>query len=259
MLVTAAPAQAEGLSYNVFSGGIHAVNATLNIQEDDDKGRYKMVFTAATQGFLGKLAPWTGSFLSSGWVLKDGEFAPETHRSTAIWRGEEEVKTYSYGKDGGFKNLKVIEQGKDRTPKDLDLNIAKDTTDLLSAAMTMLASVENGEKCDHTDVVFDGERSFTITFRDVGTETLVANKYNTYSGPATMCEVEVTPKDGKWHKKPRGWLSIQEQGRKKGTLPVVWVAKLKGQPVAVPVKLRVASDYGTLFMHLTSKAVAAKQ
>jgi hypothetical protein len=70
------------------------------------------------------------------------------------------------------------------------------------------------------------------------------------------------PDGGKWYQKPRGWLSIQEQGRQKGSLPTVWMAKVNKTGPALPVKIRVVTDYGTLFMHLTKiegpQAMAAK-
>ena len=71
-------------------------------------------------------------------------------------------------------------------------------------------------------------------------------------GPAVACTVEVKPIAGKWHEKPRGWMSIQEQGREKGTMPTVWFAQMAAGEPAVPVKIRVKTEYGALFMHLTS-------
>lgn len=60
------------------------------------------------------------------------------------------------------------------------------------------------------------------------------------------------PDQGKWRKKPRGWLSIQEQGRQKGALPTIWLGQMGADKTYIPVKIRVKTDYGTLFMHLTS-------
>ena len=64
--------------------------------------------------------------------------------------------------------------------------------------------------------------------------------------------VEVKPIAGRWYEKPRGWLSIQEQGRKLGTMPTVWFAQLKETATVVPVRVRVKTEYGTLFMHMTN-------
>ncbi len=68
-----------------------------------------------------------------------------------------------------------------------------------------------------------------MTFVAQGTEDLKATKYNVYEGPAEKCTVEVAPAGGKWHEKPRGWLSIQEQGRQHGQLPTVWFARMEGK------------------------------
>lgn len=245
-------------NYAVYSSGFHVVNARLNITEG--KADYAATLSAGTQGFLRKLAPWDGIFRTKGWIIK-GALQPETHETVTTWRGEAETKTATYQKDGTFAGLKVIEQGRDRTPKDFDPAIAADTTDLLSVTLAMMRQAGAGQGCNYKATVFDGKRSFDMAFRQTGTEKLAATKYNSYTGDTLKCEVEITPKKGKWHEKPRGWLSIQEQGRKKGSLPVVWLGKVEGQTSLMPVKLKVTSDYGTLFMHMitpTSASTSAK-
>ena len=93
-------------------------------------------------------------------------------------------------------------------------------------------------------------------FKEKGTVELKASRWNVYEGSAIECTAEVQPIAGKWHEKPRGWMSIQEQGRERGTIPTVWFAKItEGQP-AVPVKVRVKTSYGTLFMHMTKYETA---
>jgi hypothetical protein len=61
--------------------------------------------------------------------------------------------------------------------------------------------------------------------------------------------VEIEPISGEWAKKPRGWLSIQEQGRERGTMPTVWLGKFDEDGPAVPVKILVKTAYGALVMH----------
>jgi hypothetical protein len=239
------------LTYDVYAGGIHALDAHLVIGQS--AGKYEVELTSETHGFLGTLAPWSGTFSSKGWAVKDAKFQPGTYISESVWRGEAERKTYAYDKSGKFISYKVSEDGKDKTPKDLDKTLAKDTTDLLAATMNVMANLAQGEKCEGKSRIFDGDRNFDLVFHPDGEENLKKSRYNIYEGPTRICTVEVKPKDGKWRKKPRGWLSIQEQGRKKGGLPTVWMAPLvKGSSLYVPVKIRVKTDYGTLFMHLTS-------
>ena len=99
--------------------------------------------------------------------------------------------------------------------------------------------------------IFDGKRRFKLTFAHQGTVQLAKSKYNLYNGPAVECSVEVEPIAGKWYDKPRGWISIQEQGRERGKIPTVWFAQMDEGQTAVPVKVRVKTAYGTLFMHVT--------
>lgn len=239
--------------YEVYAGGIHAVQAKLDIRAGN--GRYDLVLDTATRGFLAVLAPWSGTFESHGWVMKDGSFRPELHKSAATWRGETETEEYRYSKEGGFLSYTVTKPGKMPEKKDIEAELTKGTTDAFSAGLDMLAGVRFGgdhpqKECAGAEEVFDGKRRFKQVFKNQGEENLNASKYNIYAGPALECTLEVVPVAGKWHEKPRGWMSIQEQGRERGSLPTVWVGQKEQDLLAVPVKIRVKTAYGTLFMHL---------
>lgn len=250
MSVTPANAARQSLVYEVYAGGIHAVQATLTI-ETGKKGRYDIVLDAKTRGFLGSVAPWEGTFESHGWMEKDGTLRPELHKSTANWRGEQEIKEYVYTRDGGFEGLYQSESNKVSLKKeDVAPELTKGTTDALSATLEVLIRVAEGKECAGTSEVFDGKRRFEQSFKHQGYAELEPTKYNIFKGQAAECTVEVSPVGGEWHDKPRGWMSIQEQGRERGTMPTVWAAQLEGGAPAVPVKIRVKTAYGTLFMHL---------
>ena len=241
------------LTYDVYAGGIHGMNAKLTLEED--ASRYSVQLETATIGFLKKLAPWAGTFATTGWVMPGTDRQPETHMSGATWKGETDRKEYSFAKNGDFLTYKATESGKDKTPAKLDPALTpKDISDVLSTTLEAMARLGAGETCAQTETIFDGDRNFQMIFVQGAAETLAKSDYNIYQGPAVACTIEVKPGKGKWHKKPRGWLSLQEQGRKAGTMPTIWFAKLsaaEGAPY-MPVKVRVKTDYGTLFMHLTS-------
>ncbi len=233
--------------YDVYASGFKAVTAKviMNTQKD----RYDVSLSAATQGVLGKMAPWQGSFETSGWILKD-RLQPETHISTAIWKGDEEIKEYSYTKSGAFQKLITRESGKKPVTDIPDKKLTDRTIDTLTATFDVFENVAAGKPCEGSADVFDGKRRFTQIFNPLPDETLKRSKYNIYEGKAARCTLEVIPGEGEWHERPRGWLSIQEQGRDRGTMPTVWAASLsKGEP-AMPVKIMVKTAYGTLFMHL---------
>ena len=245
----------QKIHYDVYAGGIHALQADLNINLTK-KSRYNIALSAKTYGLLGKLAPWHGTFETKGWAGKTNK--PELHQSTAMWRDELEVKKYSYKKDGSFGHYSIQDDENDGTQKKVDDELTQGTSDVLTATLNTMQTIAAGNECEGSTDVFDGERRYKMIFKQKRAVTLEASRWNVYAGRAVECSVEVQPVAGKWHKKPRGWMSIQEQGRKRGTMPTVWFAKMvEGKP-AIPVKVRVKTSYGTLFMHMTEYQGANK-
>lgn len=242
----------QTMDYDVYAGGFHVVSAQL-VVDTAKKTNYFIRLNANTHGMLARLAPWDGYFESKGWYdVKTGMPRPEVHKSSSVFRGESEVKEYKYKKDGSFVEYRLTDPEHDgKSPEVVDPALTQGTTDAFSAALSVMAKVARDGKCEGQDEVFDGKRRFTQIFAHQGTVDLKANEYNVYAGPAVECTIEVKQGAGQWHEKPRGWMSIQEQGRERGKIPTIWFANVaEGQP-AVPVKIRVKTEYGTLFMHLT--------
>lgn len=236
--------------YEVYAGGIHAVQATLDIQFAED-GDYEIILSAKTRGLLGKLAPWNGVFKTTGIRKNDGRFQPLMHSSIATWRDEEESKLYQYNVDGSFAGLTITEFEKEPRTETPDAGLTDQSVDILTSTLDMLVNIASGQSCAGRYEVFDGKRRFAKTFQpDEEEHFLNASKYNIYGGQAYECTVEVEPLAGAWHQKPRGWMSIQEQGREKGTMPTIWVGMPEAGALPVPVKILVKTNYGTLFMHL---------
>ena len=145
----------------------------------------------------------------------------------------------------------IKDDSNDGSPRDVDDELTQGTSDVLSATLHIMQSVAADGKCSGTSEVFDGKRRYKLVFNHKKEVQLEKSLWNLYEGPAIECTAEVQPVAGKWHKKPRGWLSIQEQGRERGTMPTVWLAQMDENQPAVPVKVRVKTAYGTLFMHMT--------
>lgn len=242
-------AKEQHVTYAVYAGGFHVVQASLDVTYPD-QDHYSLFLGAKTYGFLWTVAPWEGTFESRGWRLKgEPPLRPELHKSVATWRGEPDIKEYRYTKGGGFIDLHVTEDEKPPKKREIDDKLTQGTTDAFTAALIVMEAVAKGKKCEGTSEVFDGKRRFAQIFKDQGSDTLEASKYNIYDGAAQKCTVEIKPLAGDWGRKPRGWLSIQEQGREKGTLPTVWLGKFSGDGPALPVKILVKTAYGTLIMH----------
>ena len=252
-LFSVTPAQAQGgeqyMVYEVYAGGIHAVQATLDM-DFTAKDRYSLVMGAGTRGLLGALAPWQGTFESHGWIAGEGDYRPELHKSTTTWRDEVEVKEYKYTKDRRFNGLLITDHERPTYKKTVEDELTQGTTDAFTAAMEIMHAVAQGQDCQGSSEVFDGKRRFKQVFVHQGYQDLEPSRYNIFGGKAAECTVEVKPVAGKWHEKPRGWMSIQEQGRERGMMPTVWMAQMSENGPAIPVKVRVKTEYGTLFMHL---------
>lgn len=247
------------MHYDVYAGGFHVVLAELTV-DTAKKGRYELILESATRGFLDRIVRWKGIFSTQGWRDdKTGKAMPETHYSESWSREDYEKKTYRYGRDGSFKSYTVRDDKDDgKKPRPVEKELTHNTTDALTATLAVMQKVAAGGKCEGREEIFDGSRRYRLIFKDQGKANLKASRYNIFSGLATECTAEVEQIAGKWREKPRGWMSIQEQGRARGTMPTVWFAQMEeGQP-AVPVRIRVRTDYGTLFMHLTKYQAGAR-
>lgn len=238
------------MDYDVYAGGFHVVSSHLTIDMVQKNG-YMLRLAAYTHGMLAKLAPWKGVFQTEGWYDEKNKTAlPQKHFSNTTWRNESELTEFFYNKNRSFKGYRITDK-KGARNEEKDKGLTDGTTDVLTATLTVMNKVADGGKCEGRDEIFDGDRRYALIYHPAGTVELKQSKLNVYAGPATECTVEVKPIAGKWHSKPRGWLSIQEQGRAKGTMPTIWLAQLSEGAAAVPVRIRVKTDYGTLFMHLT--------
>lgn len=237
----------ETYLYSVYTSGFHVMDASLDIDVRDDA--YDILVNAKTHGILNKIAPWSGSFETNGVISKNGDFLPNVHKSTSDWRKDFDVREYVYKPSGNLEKLTFFEGGKSETPK-LNSDLAHDTTDILSASLVAMVSVSSGGGCATKSDIFDGKRRFALIFNDNGTQILNASKHNIYSGDAASCTVEVVPKGGRWRKKPRGLMSVQEQGKDNKTQPTVWIASVGDGNTAVPVKFILKTKHGTFFVHL---------
>lgn len=252
----AADARQE-MTYDVYAGGFHVVSADLTV-DLAKKTNYLLRLAASTHGMLGKLAPWTGIFETRGWYDQKKDVpAPELHFSDTTFRDERELTEFFYNKNGTFKEFRKTNE-EQKGHEDVPPELSDGTTDVLSATLSVMTKIAQSGECAARDEIFDGSRRYALIYGNSEETTVPPSDLNVYSGPATQCTVEVKPIAGKWHEKPRGWMSIQEQGRERGTMPTVWFAQMaEGEP-AVPVKIRVKTAYGTLFMHLTGYNGAGK-
>lgn len=235
-------------SYAMYTGGFDVVE----IEGHYDFGtHYNFNLTAFTRGILGKLAPWKGILETSGARGKSGVYMPSTHSFLNRWRSKVEVTSFSYDRQGRFVAMqRTDEDGRLQTPE-VEPELTKGTVDMLSALGIVLDGFEKTGRCTASVPVFDGRRRFNMKFTDAGATVIKPGRYSIFSGDARMCTVEIVPVAGKWHEKPRGWMSIQEQSRAENKLPRLWIGRPAPDAPAIPVRFEVYTRYGTILMHLT--------
>lgn len=238
------------LKYNVYAGGFEALNASLVM--DLDKHAYDMKLQASTEGFIGSLFPWQASYDTSGHADK-GKLIPSVYTERSTWRGAEKVTEMDYGPNG--KVLKATTQDGKKTTVDRDVNqmLSANTLDILTGTLVMLQTAKNTNKCQGSFPMFDGKRRFNVVLKDDGTEMLQASRYSTFSGEALRCTLEVQPVAGFEPKdQKRGWMAVQNHTEARHKLPTIWLAKLDDSEQVVPVRMEIASEYGSVVAHLSS-------
>lgn len=236
--------------YAVYASGFRALAATAHIQEE--QLNYATYVTIKTDGLLGTLAPWRGVLTSTGRFDEiSGVRMPTLHSFDNIWRGKNNRVEQHYDNAGRLIETRVKEDGRPDEIKTPDPTLVDGTTDILSAALEASRIIQKSGSCNSSQPVYDGKRRFNLVFKEQSRETIKTSKYTSFDGEAIKCVVEIEPDGGKWRDKPRGWMSIQEQSKKKGTPPLVWFGRVtQNSAVYLPVRLQVKTNYGTLILHM---------
>lgn len=239
------------LNYDVYAGGFKALNASLKM--DLDKQAYDMALDAKTEGFIGGMFPWKGSFNTAGHTDDKGTLIPTLHTKRSNWKEKLSITEMTYAPDGTVLKATTNDQGKITSNKNIDENLSKHAVDLLTGTLAMLQSANSQGKCEGSFPVFDGKRRFNITLKDDGTEVLPKSRYSTFQGEAMRCILKVEPVAGfKEKDKKRGWMAVQNHTEERHKLPTLWLAPMAEGGQIVPVRMEIASAYGTVVAHLSN-------
>lgn len=230
--------------YEIYGGGLHVIDAELAIKVDPTK--YDARLTARTRGTIGDLFPWWSDVHSSGNV-RAREMQPMEHVSENSWMGDRRSVTLIYDGKGGFKNRTTDPAPQQEDREEVAPELTKNTMDLMSAALTLLQRVAQGESCNQTIAVYDGRRRFNLKFYEVQFEKLPETRYGIYHGGARRCDMQIERVAGFWKKYQTAWT---EDGDAHMLLSF-WLAQIKPGGPEIPVRARTYGDFGTVFVHLT--------
>jgi hypothetical protein len=236
-------------TYAMYTGGFDVVEIDGFFKRTGTN--YEMEMLAFTKGLLGSLAPWKGELVSKGKVTKKGGYTPAHHRFSSWWRSKEERTTFTYDANGTFKSMELIEDDGKKSEGPVDPELTSGTRDMLTALAVMLDHYKKNGNCSVSVPSFDGKRKFNMVFKDNGDAEIKPGRYSIFSGKARTCTIEIVPVAGLWREKARGWMSIQDQGKKGKKLPKLWIAKAADDLPVIPVRFDVFTQYGNIVMHLT--------
>ena len=228
-----------GLHYKVYIGGFHVVD--LDIAMDLAPRDYKVEARLKTIGMIGSMFPWTMKAHSNG-RFDGGSVVPAAAGQRSTWKGSPRFIEMRFVKD-----LPVIEEIKPLPASDdrdaVPDAVRKGALDLTSAVLSLLTRMEKRKPCAGTVPVFDGRRRFDLVATGDGPDTLRANRYSPYEGPADTCIVRMEPIAGFKKTDHGGW---NDNDRK----AMVWTASpFDGMP-PVPVRITVDTPLGALIAHL---------
>lgn len=240
--------QKTSLRYDIYAGGFRALNASLEM--DMNKQAYDMKLEAETQGLIGSLFPWKGTYNTSGHSEK-GALIPTVYTERSSWRQSLKVTEMSYAPNGRVLKSTTQSDGRTTTNRNIDNTVAGNAVDLLTGALVMFQHVKNTHKCEGKFPVFDGKRRFNITLTDDGKEVLAASKYSRFEGEALRCTLKVEPVAGFVKKdQKRGWMAVQNHTEEHNKLPTIWLAPAGDNGQVIPVRMEIASEYGSVVAHL---------
>lgn len=246
-LVFAGPAVAADdtvrLAYDAYLGPFYVLSAEADLDLSGD--RYKVVTRAKSQGVASWFFEWRSEARTEG-DLSAGKLQPNRHEVDGQWRGEiRKVRLAypdSFGQGEPVKfDVSPRPDGDERDP--VPPPLTKDTIDPLSATLTMLMKLAQGERCEGAFRVFDGRRRYDMAVSSGGKTVLPQIHSSVFAGAAQSCNFQLKRIVGFWKKR-------DEEPRRRVTEPTLWVASPMTTVPPVPVRFTADTGFGELRVHL---------
>ncbi len=237
--------------YEIYGGGFQLLDADLDINVGAQK--YDARLRARTDGFLGRVAPWSDDVHAAG-NRGAREMQPVAYTSANTWRGKERSVTLVYDGKGGFKSKFAVPAPEQENREEVAPELTRNTMDLMSATLTLLQRVTQGESCNQTIAVYDGRRRFNLKFYEVQFERLPESHIGIFHGAARRCDMTIERVAGFWKKFQTDWT---EDGDAKMKLSF-WLAPITPNGPQIPVLARTYGAFETVFIHLVGGTADGK-
>ncbi|MCW5748338.1 MAG: DUF3108 domain-containing protein [Alphaproteobacteria bacterium] len=228
------------LEYEFTVGGLRAFRAEGVLRLDGE--RYVVDSKFSKEGLIAALSS-TFNGANRAWGLA----RPQGLRPLGGWswiQFRDTTRTWQVGYrgDGSYReeHKPPFAPRSDRTVTSAQKH---DAFDPLTAAVSGALAGRN--PCDRTYPVFDSKRRFDVTVRAIGVEALTEGEIKGVAGQTLVCEAVM--------KRIAGYdAERMKQDAYEKRAPKLWFATLNGFDRLVPVKMEMATSFGTLLGKLKS-------
>lgn len=228
------------LGYEVYFSGLHILSVDAELETSDEK--YRLKVSSATQGMTDFFVGWKGESETSG-LFAGSAAVPQGFRNRGVWKGDPRLVEIDYSASGDVTSYKVEPEPDPDEVTRLPDNAEVGTSDPLTVIALVTKEINRGATCSGSFPVFDGKRRYDVTISPKAPEFISPNDYSIYSGQALACGLDLKILGGDRKEKSK----YAETARNR----VVYVARPLENAPAVPVRLQIETDYGTLMAHLT--------
>ncbi|HKP24731.1 MAG TPA: DUF3108 domain-containing protein [Dongiaceae bacterium] len=244
-------ARTMDLTYDVYLGGLHIF--TLDVAMTLRPDRYRVSAEGETEGMVGWLYRWDVKLAAEGLEHND-RIEPLRYVTDSAWQGTRRTVDLGFAGDGRYALLRTPPPEPDPDIEGgLPETLPEGTVDPLSLAVAASRALAESGRCDQTLPVFDGQRRYDLTLKQVDEATLPPNDYSIYQGRAVRCSVSMKRISGF----RKSWKS-KRQWDAPSSAPTIWVAAIRPDLPPVPVRYDGAIALGNIVIHLTKADVRAE-
>jgi hypothetical protein len=229
---TARAAESERLEarFEIYGfAGFHVLTNRTTIEESSD--RYTIAMELDTRGLASVFVDLTSYSEVRGKLTREAT-RPEAYHSDVRRNGAERHYAVDYRGDGDVINASKPVAAEKRVL--VSAEQMRGTVDQLTAFFILERQLAQGGNCALVVPVFDGSGRYNLRFSDLKRETLSADGYQKFAGPAQICEVtreDIVVDPDK-----------NEDTYRRGK---IWYARVIGNRM-LPVRMEFSTAFGTV-------------
>lgn len=216
--------------FEIFGfAGFHVLTNRTTVEEAAD--RYAITMDLDTRGLASVFVNLTSRSEVRGRLTRDAPH-PDAYRADVRRNGTDRQYAVDYRGDGIVINAST--QPSTGRPLLVSADQIRGTVDQLTAYFLVERQVAHRGTCAMVVPVFDGSGLYNLRFTDVKRETLSADGYQNFTGPAQLCEVV-----------REDVLVNRNQSEDTYRRGKIWYARLVPDRV-VPVRMEFDTEFGVV-------------